>query len=281
MKIEIRTRGGLPLNSKCESAINQALRDRTVPELLASEGTITDSSGFKNIYKQHIEGLIPDKCPYSISVSKNGQKMHFPSTNGEELIIQLSSDGTKASLYSDKSGFVSYETLVFICCLDMFENGKDVGLPFEFPFSADNFAAKHGCKVYRYFSLSDGYSDQMGRQLAKEQNFTLDGLFLALKTIKIAVNKGMSIKETANLIPEFYTTKKFIELDNDKVNRILNHWEGNTTPGGTTFSKRENRIVIQPSASGKGLWLQIESHSMEAAAEICGKLEEKLKKDAF
>ena len=38
---------------------------------------------------------------------------------------------------------------------------------------------------------------------------------------------------------------------------------------------------MQPSSSGKGLWLQIESRSMEAAEELCGKIEEKLKKNNF
>ena len=110
MKIEVRTKGGLPIDRQCMEIISSALHERKVPELLSSEGTVTDSRGFKDVYRRHIEGLLPSKCPYSIYISKsgkNGQKIHFPKTEGEELIIQLSADGTKASLYSDKSGFLS------------------------------------------------------------------------------------------------------------------------------------------------------------------------------
>lgn len=284
MKIEVRTKGGLPIDKQCMEIINNALRERRVPELLSTEGTVTDSRGFKEVYRRHIEGLLPSKCPYSIYISKsgkNGQKIHFPKTEGEELIIQLSADGTKASLYSDKSGFISYETLIFICCLDMFENGKDAAIPFEFPFAADNLASKYGCKVYRYYSSPQNGCDEIARKLAREQNFTLDGLYLALKSIKIAIEKDLNLTEIKKLIPEFYTAKKFVELDKDRINKILNHWEGNVTPGGTTFAKRESRIIMQPSSSGKGLWLQIESRSMEAAEELCGKIEDKLKKDNF
>lgn len=187
----------------------------------------------------------------------------------------------KASLYSDKSGFISYETLIFICCLDILENGKDVALPFEFPFAADNLASKYGCRVYRYYSSPQDGCDEAARKLAREQNFTLDGLYLALKSIKIAIDKELDLKGITKLIPEFYTAKKFVELEKDRIDKILNHWEGNITPGGTTFSKRESRVIMQPSSSGKGLWLQIESRSMEAAEELCGKIEEKLKKNNF
>ncbi|MGN1480412.1 hypothetical protein [Porcipelethomonas sp.] len=283
MKIEVRAKGGLPLDCEANHFINEALKERSMPEIFSDEGTITDGQGFREVYKQHIEGLISKECPYSIKLSRTPgtNKLHFPENDGEELVIQLSSDGTKASVYAESCGFLSYEKLIFICCMDLFENGKDVGLPFEFPFSADNFAAKYGCKVHRYFSCSDGYSDDRGRKLAREQNFTLDGLFLALRFIDIITRKGVRLKDVPSMVPDFYVTKKFIELDKDRVEGILNHWEGSSTPGGTTFAKNENRVVMQPSSSGKGLWVQIESRSMETAAELCGRIEEKLKNDEF
>ena len=44
--------------------------------------------------------------------------------------------------------------------------------------------------------------------LQREQNFTLDGLYLALKSIKIAIDKELDLKGITKLIPEFYTAKK-------------------------------------------------------------------------
>lgn len=284
MKIEVHAKGGLPADKQLSEIFRNALDQRSVPELRQEEGKIIDSRGFRDVYRRHIEGLLPENCPYSIYVSKsgkNGQKIHFPRTGGEEAVIQLSADGTKASLYSDKSGFISYETLVFICCLDLFENGRDAALPFEFPFAANRLAAKYGCRIHRYYTSPGDGSDDTARKLAKQQNFTLDGLFLALKVFQIAAEKGAGLEKVKKLIPEFYTSKKFVELDKSKTDKILSHWEGNITPAGTVFSKRESRVIIQPSASGKGLWLQIESRSMEAAEELCGKIEEKIKKSEF
>lgn len=279
MKIEVRSKGGLPLDCDTQDRINKKLSHHEFTEDMPEEGTVTDGQGFREVYRQHIEAAVPEKCPYSVRIGKAAvlPKIHFNGTGNEELVIQLSADGTKASVYSEKSGFLSYEKLIFICCLDLFENGKDVGLPFEFPFSADNFAAKFGCKVYRYFENSDGYSDDKGRKLAREQNFTLDGLYLAVKFISVITKKNVSLKDVSPLIPDFYVTKKFVELSSEKVDSILNHWEANTTPGGTTFSGKSDRVVMQPSSSGRGLWLQIESRNMETAAELCGKIEEKLK----
>ncbi len=175
MKIEVRTKGGLPIDRQCMEIISGALHEKKVPELLSSEGTVTDSRGFKDVYRRHIEGLLPSKCPYSIYISKsgkNGQKIHFPKTEGEELIIQLSADGTKASLYSDKSGFISYETLIFICCLDILENGKDVALPFfEFPFLCGQSCFQIRRRVYRYYSSPQDGCDEAARKLAKRTEF--------------------------------------------------------------------------------------------------------------
>ncbi len=282
MKLDLRERGGLPLTTFRENVIETALSERKIPETVIHEGSLVDGNGFREIYRQHVEGLIPENCPYSIKISSSSPicEQILINRRGEtELVVQLSPDGMKAALYSDKSGFVPYEKLVFICCNHLFSSGIDVALPFDFTFAAEEFAKSKGRHIYRYFAAGDGEADKIARKLAKEQNFTFDGLYLAAKVIGILCERKISLKEAVSELPEFYTAKRFINAEGQRINSIMNYWEGRTTPDGTTFTDNKSRVIVKPSISGRGIWLSVESHSMETATELCGEIEEKLKKD--
>lgn len=274
LKIDVRSKGGLPLLAENAKLLSKSLNKTTISENLSKEGIITKCSGFKEIYRQYIEKMLPENCLYSIYISCSGtagQKIHFPKTNGEELIISLSSDGTKASFYSDRSGFISWETLVFLCCLENFESKVNCALPFEFPFSIEETATEKECRIFRYFAMSDGYSDSYARKLAMEQKFTLDGLFLAMKVLNYLQKNNLTLSEAKKKIPEFYTKNKYIELNKDRVYELIH---GKTE---RIITGKNSHVLMKPSVSGKGLWLKIESKSMETATELCEKIEDKLK----
>ncbi|MCM1227781.1 MAG: hypothetical protein NC320_10250 [Clostridium sp.] len=281
LKLDLRERGGLPLSSISEKAISSALSDRRFSEAKRHEGILSDGSGFREIYKQHIEGLIPQDCPYNIKISSSSpvyEQITLNRNGSEELVVQLSPDGMKSAIYSEKTGFVSYDKLVFICCEHLFSKGLDVALPFDFTFAAEEFARSKGRHIYRYYLSGDGEADKIARRLAKEQNFTLDGFFLAAKVIGILCEKNIDLKKAVSDIPEFYTAKRFVNADSDRIKNVMNHWEGVATPDGTAFSGKSNRVIVKPSVSGRGIWLSVESHSMEAASELCGEIEERIKR---
>lgn len=281
LKLDLRERGGLPLSSISEKAISSALSDRRSPEAKRHEGILSDGSGFREIYKQHIEGLIPQDCPYNIKISSSSpvyEQITLNRNGSEELVVQLSPDGMKAAIYSEKTGFVSYDKLVFICCEHLFSKGLDVALPFDFTFAAEEFARSKGRHIYRYYLSGDGEADKIARRLAKEQNFTLDGFFLAAKVIGILCEKNIDLKKAVSDIPEFYTAKRFVNADSDRIKSVMNHWEGVATPDGTAFSGKSSRVIVKPSVSGRGIWLSVESHSMEAASELCGEIEDRIKR---
>ncbi len=81
-----------------------------------------------------------------------------------------------------------------------------------------------------------------------------------------------------DIIPESHCLKKYISVDCKKIDGFLNSQRGTSTPDGTSFSEKNGRVLMRPSDSGNGLWLNVESFSMETAEEICGKIEEKLRK---
>lgn len=281
IKIDIRSKGGMIINKKQKNTLEKLIRGSENENGLA-EGRLIDGSGFKIVYKDRINEIFPKDCPYSVNLSCSGkQKFTLPQTKGEELIVSLSSDGTKASAFSEKSGFVSMEELIFICCLEMLENGEDIALPFEFPYSADKFAAGFGRKAYRYYLNPDGESDNIARELAVKQRFTLDGLYLTAAALKYLSAIKSDFTEIRERLPKFYMSKKFIELEREKTKRIFSRYDSKRTPDGASFAKNDSRIIMQPSASGNGIWLNAESHSMEIAAELCANIEDKLKKDTF
>lgn len=281
LKLDLRERGGLPISSSTEKKISSALSERKISETKRHEGILSDGGSFREIYRQHIEGLIPKNCPYSIKISSSSpvyEQIHLNRDGKTELIVQLSPDGMKSAIYSDKSGFVPYDKLIFICCSHLFSQGRDVALPFDFTFAAEEFAHSRGRHIYRYYLSGDGEADKTARKLAKEQNFTLDGFFLAAKVIGILCEKNIDLKKAVSALPKFYTAKRFVNADSHRIKSVMEHWEGHSTPDGTAFSGKDNRIIVKPSTSGRGVWLSVESHSMEAASELCGEIEEKIKR---
>lgn len=284
MHLNLRERGGLPLRSQSEKSISAALADTSQPETKKQEGTLADGSSFREIYRQHIESLIPSNCPYNIKISSSSpvcEQILFNKKGETELVVQLSPDGMKSALYSDSSGFVQYDKLMFICCNHLFSRGRDVALPFDFTFAAEEFANSKGRQVYRYYLSGDGEGDRFARKLAKEQNFTLDGFFLAAKVIGILCERNIYLKQAVSEIPEFYTAKRFVNADSQRVKSIMNHWEGSRTPDGTAFTDKKNRVIVKPSTSGRGIWLSVESYSMEAASELCGEIEDKINRHSL
>ncbi len=281
IKIDIRSKGGMIISKKQKNTL-ETLIQYNKNENGLTEGKLIDGSGFKTIYKDRINKIFPKDCIYSVNLICSGkQKFTFPQTSGEELTVSLSSDGTKASIFSEKSGFVSMEELIFICCLEALEKGEDIALPFEFPYSADKFAAGFGRRTYRYYLNPDGESDNIARELALKQRFTLDGLYLTAAVLNYLSAVRSDFNKIREKLPKFYMSKKFIELEKEKTKRIFSRYDSKRTPDGASFAKNDSRIVMQPSASGNGIWLNAESRSMEIAAELCANIEDKLKKDTF
>lgn len=275
IRLETEEKGGLPVSKKLSALLVETPDLKTSPE-----GTAENGAFIKKLYRSSLDSLIPEDSDFRITVSSSSC---FSGSIGsqdrrEEIIIQLSPDGRKAALYSDKSGFISYEGLILLYCRQLFEDGSDAALPYGMSYAADRLAAEHGRKILRYFSAGDGESDCEARLLAAKQRFSLDGLFLALSCLKILTQRGMGLENARSLIPEAHSLKKYLSVDCSKAEGILKSKRGDVTPDGTSFADKNGRILIRAAESGKGLWLNIESYSVEMASEICGKIEETVKK---
>lgn len=285
LKIELRAQGGIVLNGKDRAAVNSALDKE--PDSLRTEnreGSITQITSLKTVYKNNIARIFPANSRYSVSVTCSGQPSGglFRNTGGEEeLIVSLSSDGTKASAFAQKSGFVSMEELILICCLGRLEKGEDIALPFSFPYIVNKFAEGFSRKVYRYYTTPGDDSDNGARKLALRQRFTLDGVHLAAEALRVLAEKNMDFVQIREYIPKFYMSKRFVELEKERAKQVFRKFSERLTPDGAAFAGNSSRIVMKPSATGKGIWLTADSFSMETASELCAGIEERLKKGNF
>ena len=279
IKADIRSVGGLPLLEDENKRLDSTLKTE---EMFISqyEGRLSDISGIKQVYTSEIEEKLKGSSRYCVTLCHSGQgggKTFSYSSNKEEVTVSLSSDGTKASLFTSSCGFISMDELVLMKCLELFENSENAALPFRFPCIADSFAAEHGCRILRYYTAHSNGNDSKARKLASRQRFTLDGAFLASEVIAYSHRKGIGLDKLKSQLPDFYTSKRFVELKEEKTKNIMGRFKGRFTPDGAVFERNNSRVVMQPSASGKGIWLRAESLSMEAATELCAGVEEKLK----
>lgn len=253
---------GIYLRDRCIE-----VSEKKINKLLCKEssesccGNILNGHIFKGLYNKYIHSIIPKDFPQGISVSSGADNIENLYGKGKDsIIIRLSDSGTKASVYTNSDGNISWEKLIMICCMEMFECGSNVALPFEFPWAADILASHYNKRVYRYFTNGEGYDDY-SRSLAVTQRFSLDGLILSLMVLKFLDSISMSFSETLKKIPDFYVTKKFVPKSGVSIN----------IPENFESSRGRSRILV--SRSSGGVWLSAEGASMETAKEICGDVE--------
>ena len=279
IKADIRSGGGLPLLEGENKRISDSLNSEEM-FIARSEGELTDISGIRQVYRRETEERLTGLDRYSVTFCRSGQggrRSADYSGGKEEVTVALSADGTKASMYTKSVGFISMDELIMIKCLELFGKGQDAALPFCFPCIADSFAKEHGRKILRYYTAHGNGSDEKARKLAAKQRFTLDGAYLAAEVLSYSEKAGEGLDLLRKRIPDHYTAKRFVELKEDRTKNIMHKFRGRFTPDGAVFEKNTSRVVLQPSASGKGVWLRAESFSMEAAAELCAGAEEKLR----
>ena len=142
------------------------------------------------------------------------------------MVVQLSPDGVKAALYSDESGFVPYEKLIFICCNHIFSQGRDAALPFDFTFAAEDYAKSREERYIVIIRPATERGRACPQACEKSRILRLTEFFLAAMVIGILCGRKINLKQAVSELPDFYTTKRFINTDGDNIRSIMNHWEG-------------------------------------------------------
>lgn len=266
---------GLPLTSSQENSLLEMLRAETSPG--NQNGQIINSSALIKIHRSEVQHKFmrsPDHDCIRINssnpliknilaeITENRKTDHF-----DKVTFSISSDGTRASAYSCESGFVFYEKLILICCINEFEKGNDLPLPHSFPAIADRLARIFGRKILRYSPNSDKDTDLSAKKISLEYPFLNDGLFLTAQITEIMHEKKCSISDLLSNIPEFTTAVKYINIRNDPEQTIENIKK--KSQNDVCYDHDDGRITAKRSKSGKSLILYAESYSTESADEFC------------
>jgi phosphomannomutase len=240
----------------------------------------------KKLYELELKSRIPSNVKIDIGVSTSNKYIRNLFDNlvkanpdsSERIVFQISSNGKKASAFSEETGFVFYEKLVAICCQNLFEQGQDVALPYSFSQTIDEIAKQYGRKVYRYFDCPDNSSDHEARQITKRIKFPNDGIILAFDVIRILTERNIRFKDIVKSLPQTFTSSRSISCKNQNLNFIKDLSDSDDfEQEGVWVNEEFGKVFIRPSKSGKSILLYAESFSSETASELCSSYEEIIK----
>lgn len=188
--------------------------------------------------------------------------------------LHLGNAGHRLTIFDSQAGYIWPEKVLTLCSYMDLEQGYDLALPYEAPAVIDGLAARFGKKVYRYFSCPADGGDEEARKLASSQPWLRDGLMMAVHILNWLKQHRTALMDVVQQLPHFAVATRTIPCDGNpgKVLRQLKAEEKEAY----TRSEGE-RTSIRPSKRGKSLHLVAEAADMEAAEEICGQLEERVR----
>lgn len=287
-KLKLMDKDGLPLTRKQERNIENGInRSEYKKATFSYFGEITEINGIRSLYKERINKIIPQllqgiKAEVTssntlISDMCNEILKEKSDDRGRRLIFHIGSDGKKISAYSDETGYMYYEKLILIGSNYYFTHNKDISLPYSAPKLADVLASDKNCEVLRYYNCSVDGSDKQAREMAKKCRIGRDAIELMAYILAfIAENKSSLMKE-AEKIPQFTSVSRFVSLDKSPADVLKSLCEDKSTLGeGVVAEENEDRVLIRPVKTGKGVMMFVESYKAETASEICDFYQKKL-----
>ncbi|MBO5786091.1 MAG: NTP transferase domain-containing protein [Clostridia bacterium] len=208
------------------------------------------------------------KLPKSISVGEGSENSSLREI-ADELAIKrggnerffLSDSGERAFVKTENGDYISYWTLLAICCIEGGRNG--IILPNDTPETLFRILKRHSVDVGFY---SDSESDM--RRLAEGDRLHRDGILLALTAQRLAEDKGKTLLELAESIPPFAVVTRLIYADKSKMCSVVSALHekcGGSRCAGFDFG--DGRVNVYASASGR-FRLIAEALDSETAEEI-------------
>lgn len=287
--LKVIAENGLMPTRKQERKIEGGLnRGEFLKADFGSFGVLRDTDSMKELYVRSLEGILPNKfsgiCPeFKTGCERVSEILTeiIPKridTNGQKIIFHISGDGKKSSAYTEETGYVFYEKMIVLAGKIYFEQGKDISLPYNFPLVADDLAQRYGQSVLRYYNCSFDNSDSQARKLAGECDFVRDGIKLSLIVLKYLSENGITLKEATSDIPDFYSTSRYVSVDNSPLKILKRFCTENAGLGeGVAVNENNSRVIIRPSKTGRGVQMFVESFKSETASELCDKFERMIK----
>ncbi|MCC8043393.1 MAG: hypothetical protein LIO69_07820 [Oscillospiraceae bacterium] len=218
---------------------------------LAQYGEISFCEGISEVYLSRLAEIVTGRLEriyaqfYSptrkivtdaqrLIAGKNGTD---DDTRTERIAFHISGDGSKVSAYSEPTGYVLHDRLMAVVTPNVSNSSVTYGDTFPF----------------RERFIPDTKSP-----------LACDGTALALTVLEILRNRGITLKEATDELPDYAVAERYIPLDKPyNVMKKLN------TNDGVLMDGESGRVVIRPNRTGRGIMLRVESFAAETAAELC------------
>ncbi|MBR1591948.1 MAG: hypothetical protein IJ666_02930 [Ruminococcus sp.] len=215
-------------------------------------GRISSLTSFRDIYINNIADSlnISSAMPAGISCGDRAVRslwFEFFTGDDDELIFQISNDGSRVNAYSNEYGFIPYEKLILIYAV-MHNKNSTVYLPWDIHYAAD-YIEKLNVKRFDY--------NDMPPQ-AVGQRFLKDALYMCTHIAENRYSLGRIMKE----IPSIAAARRDIVSDSETSGKVIESENG--------------RIILKRSGKNR-ISLTAQAYSSETAAELCSQWAEKLR----
>ena len=288
--VSLMSKGGLPLVSETEKAIERAYTGVSLrTAALSDRSRSAELSGVRELYVDWLRRVVSGsearlcasiRCP-DRSIQRLGDEIFAANaeSTGERLIFNISHDGMSCSAYSHSLGYVMHERLAMLVMKNCFECGQTVAVPLEFPSAADSLAEEEGGRLLRYFTSSDGEGDREARDCAASLDnlFIRDGLALAAFVTMITAKRGKPFEEVISEIPRFYCSQRFVGVSSRRE-LSPEHFGAAAVGDGAEVLRGGGRAVVRPVKGSRGFMVFSEGTSAETAASLCEEITAKLRK---
>lgn len=243
----------------------------------AEYGSILDGKSLRLLYPARIQSHMPEKINCLPEISTASTRLYdftsrmFRGTSGMQITFQISADGRRVSVYTERTGWIFYEKLLMLVTMQHLRNGEDCALPYWMPQTAERMAGSCGQRILRYASRSDG-SDQDARQLAAEQGYTLDAVILCADFLRYLAEEEPDLQRWIAELPPYYTLRRILRTEREltAAARCGSFMQTIQTPEGLRAKDARGTALLRPSRSGKSLMMLVEAASMETANELAG-----------
>lgn len=194
--------------------------------------------------------------------------------------VHLTVSGGAVSFFDENGAYLDAARSLALGCLVSFENGEDVALPYSAPRIIDSIAQQNGRRVLRYLSCPADDGDRQARLLAARQPWVRDGLAAALRILGYLKQNDTTLSAFAAKLPPFALAVKAVELAGNPGRLLRGIGGGQEGPSeGVLLSVGQGKVLLSPLKRGTGLRIMAEAADMEAADELCARLEERLRRD--
>lgn len=292
-KIKLFGEYGLPLSCKAEREIESRYKRSDFRRACGIKiNDIRDMSAVADVYYGLLLTFSGDSIAGASATVKSlnpllvetVQKCFYLLGTKNIGLPEFSIDGTGNNVTAkDENGkFVSNEIMVLACCIDAFEHGKNVCVPFEAPSSIEKMAEKYGRTVTRTGgSTMTGFTEETG-MLARRCLWAYDGLALIFTVMGIMKRKNITLSELVTQLPQYNICSKTIScsIPHSRLAEVLDvrvdrDSQGLRKPVGSGF------LTVLRQGGGRHIKIIAEAETIEAAQEICIDTEKKINYDTI